>query len=210
MTEHRTPLLAGSSGEDSPNLAGWGIAASLGGLGDKRMIPYREQLLDPRWQRLRLEVLEAARWECQNCGASDKTLHVHHKRYVKGRKVWEYAPEELESLCKDCHKAHHDERELLDRLLADAPLSEIIPLLAGFLDAGEPRDDEARTALIGECMDCYPPNYWIGAIAWVVGTDRKCHLELADLVQRCAERKPTVLGNVAGMIVAELKDGRVG
>ena len=30
----RTPSLAGSSGEDSPNLAGWGLRLSLGTLGE--------------------------------------------------------------------------------------------------------------------------------------------------------------------------------
>lgn len=34
MNEHRTPSLAGSSGQDSPSLAGWGNAAISRRLGD--------------------------------------------------------------------------------------------------------------------------------------------------------------------------------
>lgn len=55
---------------------------------------YRDQLLHPNWQRKRLEMLEAAGWECTSCGGAEKTLHVHHKRYVKGRMAWEYEADE--------------------------------------------------------------------------------------------------------------------
>lgn len=68
------------------------------------MTTYAEKLKDPRWQRKRLEVLEAANWACETCGAEDKTLHVHHKRYLKGHEPWEYENEDLRSLCEDCHE----------------------------------------------------------------------------------------------------------
>ena len=64
---------------------------------------YRELLLDPRWQRKRLEILERDRFRCTECGADDRTLHVHHTYYEKGKKPWEYPAESLLSLCKDCH-----------------------------------------------------------------------------------------------------------
>ena len=81
-------------------------------------LTYAEQLLDPRWQRLRLKVLEACGWQCQNCGDETTQFHVHHKRYKKGAMAWEYEPDELEALCKDCHKQHHDFEARLKAALA--------------------------------------------------------------------------------------------
>ena len=44
-----------------------------------------EMLRDPRWQKKRLEVMQLAVFNCEDCGASDKTLNVHHSYYEKGR-----------------------------------------------------------------------------------------------------------------------------
>lgn len=65
---------------------------------------YSEKLLDPRWQRKRLEVLQRSDFACEQCGRLDKTLHVHHNRYIKGRDVWDYEADDLSCLCLDCHK----------------------------------------------------------------------------------------------------------
>lgn len=65
---------------------------------------YSKLLRDPRWQRKRLEVLNDCEYRCQNCGATDKMLQVHHKHYVYGRKPWEYDKSELTCLCDTCHK----------------------------------------------------------------------------------------------------------
>ena len=74
---------------------------------------YKEQLLHPRWQRRRLEILQRADWKCEKCREEDKTLHVHHKIYRKGAMAWEYEDDELIALCKDCHESEHqDEKEL--------------------------------------------------------------------------------------------------
>ena len=64
---------------------------------------YSEQFKDPRWQKKRLEVLERDNWKCQMCSATEKTLHVHHHLYIKGRKIWEYDNRMLVSLCEECH-----------------------------------------------------------------------------------------------------------
>ena len=61
---------------------------------------YAEQLLDPRWQKKRLEVLDYADFACEICGDDESTLHVHHKHYIRGRKVWEYDNEQLVCLCR--------------------------------------------------------------------------------------------------------------
>lgn len=65
---------------------------------------YARKLQDPRWQKRRLEILEKAGWECENCGNASKTLHVHHKHYEWGRDPWEYPDENLECLCSECHE----------------------------------------------------------------------------------------------------------
>ena len=65
---------------------------------------YSDLLKDPRWQRKRLEVLDSSGWACSNCGDKTKTLHVHHLKYRRGAKPWEYEADELRSLCETCHE----------------------------------------------------------------------------------------------------------
>lgn len=99
-------------------------------------LTYKEQLLHPNWQRKRLETLEAYGFECTNCGATEKTLHVHHRRYVKGRKAWEYETDELNVLCEDCHQSEHDARDELERLVAaigPSGLDVLLGLGAGYM-----------------------------------------------------------------------------
>jgi len=67
---------------------------------------------DPRWQKRRLEVLEAAGFECQHCGDGSNTLHVHHTYYVPNRDVWDYPSFALECLCEDCHAGKHESDSL--------------------------------------------------------------------------------------------------
>lgn len=68
---------------------------------------YQQKLLDPRWQKKRLEVMELNGFECQSCGSTTDTLHVHHRQYLKGREPWEYHWGQLECLCDKCHKDEH-------------------------------------------------------------------------------------------------------
>jgi hypothetical protein len=70
---------------------------------------YAEKLLDPRWQKKRLEVMERAGFECESCGAGDKTLTVHHSYYEWGLEPWEYPNESLHCFCQPCH---HKAQEL--------------------------------------------------------------------------------------------------
>jgi hypothetical protein len=94
---------------------------------------YGEQLKHPFWQRRRLEVLQAADWQCSNCGAGSVTLHVHHKQYIKGRMAWDYSLEELAALCENCHQDEHAAAECLKRLLAVADVNQVLALVGGFL-----------------------------------------------------------------------------
>lgn len=68
---------------------------------------YSELLKDPRWQRKRLEVMQAANFACEKCECKTVTLHVHHTVYRRGLMPWEYQRSELCCLCKDCHAATH-------------------------------------------------------------------------------------------------------
>lgn len=68
---------------------------------------YQEKLLDPRWQKKRLEIFERDEWTCQVCHRKDKELHVHHLAYEQGREPWEYPGDQLVTTCADCHEQAH-------------------------------------------------------------------------------------------------------
>src|SRR5258708_694929 len=70
---------------------------------DEDRRPYREKLLDPRWQRARLRVFARDDWACVACGETTRTLHVHHLRYEAGQEPWEAHPDTLATLCARCH-----------------------------------------------------------------------------------------------------------
>jgi hypothetical protein len=68
---------------------------------------YKEKLLDVRWQKKRLEILQRDAWKCCICSKGEEdgvTLHVHHIFYDWWLDPWEYEPETLVSLCSDCHE----------------------------------------------------------------------------------------------------------
>jgi hypothetical protein len=107
---------------------------------EKRMTTYWEKLRDPRWQRKRLEVMEAAGWVCEECGAKDKTLNVHHKRYLKGRSPWEYEMQDLACLCEVCHEQVTHTRSRIDLVLARLAGGDqevALGLLAAYLSSGQ-------------------------------------------------------------------------
>lgn len=89
------------------------------------MMTYSEQLQHPKWQERRLQILSKRGFHCEDCGDKETQLHVHHRRYVKGRKVWEYEDWELGVLCKKCHGMEHEARDVLARLLAEFGTSDI-------------------------------------------------------------------------------------
>jgi hypothetical protein len=105
----------------------------------KPAMSYGAQLKSPFWQRKRLEVLEAAEFKCQRCWDSESTLHVHHKRYVKGRMAWEYSVNELLSLCESCHSVEHQMGDVFKTILAtldsDGPngLDSVYGIVAGWV-----------------------------------------------------------------------------
>ena len=64
---------------------------------------YADKLTDPRWQKLRLKILQAANWKCEDCGRRDLTLEVHHCAYPAGKMPWQCPPALLMAVCKRCH-----------------------------------------------------------------------------------------------------------
>lgn len=64
---------------------------------------YSEKLKDPRWQKRRLELLEAADWTCRECGTKTQTLHVHHGYYKRAADPWDYPDVVMHVLCDSCH-----------------------------------------------------------------------------------------------------------
>lgn len=86
---------------------------------------YSKKLLDPRWQKKRLEILSRDEFKCQSCGDETNTLHVHHRMYIQGREPWEYDDKQLITLCWVCHE---EETEALQTMKDD--------LMTSFQNAG--------------------------------------------------------------------------
>jgi hypothetical protein len=68
---------------------------------------YKQKLKDPRWQKVRLQILERDGWACKICGNNQQTLHVHHNKYLKKTDPWDHPSLLLATLCEDCHQATH-------------------------------------------------------------------------------------------------------
>jgi len=62
---------------------------------------YKEKLLDPRWQKKRLQILDRDNFTCQCCADNTRTLNVHHKSYFNN--PWDVDNAELITYCSDCH-----------------------------------------------------------------------------------------------------------
>jgi hypothetical protein len=105
---------------------------------------YSEQLKHPNWQRLRLEVLSSADFQCQICGDTETTLHVHHKQYLKGKLAWEYARSNFEVLCEGCHSDTHGAKDALNNALAAIP-SVFWPDTADLIIGWADRFDDSRS-----------------------------------------------------------------
>ena len=80
---------------------------------------YQQKLLDPRWQKFRLKILERDGFKCVHCGDDKQTLHAHHTYYEQGGvDPWEYEDTFIITLCSTCHNdLHTKQKELLDKLI---------------------------------------------------------------------------------------------
>lgn len=85
---------------------------------------YAEKLLDPRWQKKRLEILDRDHFTCQLCDDTTTTLHIHHLKYNPNRDPWDIANEFLITYCKHCHLV------IERKVRAEYPLLKVIKLHA--------------------------------------------------------------------------------
>lgn len=101
---------------------------------------YWEKLQDPRWQKLRLEAMQAKDFCCELCGDKENSLNVHHKSYFKNHEPWEYDINQLAVLCQSCHEDVHNQVDLLKVISSysnlDGPKNrtELAVLLYGYLE----------------------------------------------------------------------------
>jgi hypothetical protein len=52
-------------------------------------------------------IFERDEWTCQSCGTTEKTLHVHHLKYLPELEPWEYEDNYLVTYCDTCHETEH-------------------------------------------------------------------------------------------------------
>lgn len=90
----------------------------------KQKSAYAQKLLDPRWQKLRLEVLTRAEWKCEHCSDASSPLHVHHGYYTFGKEPWEYELASLKAYCDTCHAMADNARNDLKWMVGQMPLGQ--------------------------------------------------------------------------------------
>lgn len=73
----------------------------------KRFKSKEDYYKSEEWAKIRIFALHRAKHRCQRCGASG-VLQVHHSTYSN---LYNEKPEDLEVLCKKCHKKADRERE---------------------------------------------------------------------------------------------------
>lgn len=97
---------------------------------------YLEKLLDPRWQKKRLEVFERDEFYCRSCCNDKNTLHCHHFNYINGRDPWDYDNDNFITLCSECHKEISEKiiiaREALNKNYDCTSIDDIIKILEVF------------------------------------------------------------------------------
>lgn len=67
---------------------------------------YSDYLKDPRWQKLRLLVMQRDNFTCTLCGDNRTTLNVHHEAY--NGKPWNISIDLLKTTCMHCHSVIHE------------------------------------------------------------------------------------------------------
>ena len=77
---------------------------------------YSILLKTKEWQKKRLAILKRDSYKCTKCGSIEK-LHVHHKKYVPGKKPWEIQNKHLATLCNVCHNDVHSGKPITDFII---------------------------------------------------------------------------------------------
>ena len=66
---------------------------------------YIDFMQSDEWNEIRKAALRRANYECEQCGARNTKLDVHHLTY--DRFGGNEEPDDLEVLCRDCHDKEH-------------------------------------------------------------------------------------------------------
>ena len=66
---------------------------------------------DPRWRRLRAEVLARAHYRCQRCSVRAKRLDVDHVIPIVDAPELAFARSNLVALCQGCHRVADARRQ---------------------------------------------------------------------------------------------------
>lgn len=118
-------------------------------------VSYSEKLRDPKWQKMRLEVMQRDKFSCQVCNNTEKTLNVHHRFYRKGAAPWEYEPSALVTLCEDCHSAAEQERDFIQQACAGPSYRQtfIARLISAQMATEDPRCSHLMNAM--DSLACF-------------------------------------------------------
>ena len=126
----------------------------------KKKETYQDLLKDQRWIKKRNEILARDKNTCQFCGAQNRYLHIHHKKYEKGMKPWEYANDDLITLCDRCHEnVTNDSRELYQNFLylrdsmrtfgfSDAVICTLLERLGAFYELCEEEEPLCKKEIV--------------------------------------------------------------
>lgn len=157
-----------------------------------KKMSYQQQLLDVRWQKKRLEVFQSAEWQCENCGEQSRTLHCHHRHYIKGRMAWEYDRAELQALCDACHTARHKEEELFKRIESvtnafGSSYGIAAPVLCGYYETHYVGDELLTSEVLEACGKSY---YIMGKLMAYVAIINST--KVADFLQENIKRNDPV------------------
>lgn len=148
----------------------------------KKESEYSKKLRDPRWQKKRLKILERDTFACQQCFDNESTLHIHHRRYLKGKDPWDYPEYLFITLCENCHYTEKEQWNKCERILTDILkerflAQDLYSLASGFHNVKMP----------------YPSNVFADILQWFLESDEKvkeiCDLYFKDLSKILKEKK---------------------
>jgi len=86
---------------------------------EKAKSEYSQKLRNPRWQKMRLDVMNRDEFRCQICFDDKTPLNVHHNYYRPGNDPWDYPLAALVTLCETCHEEETETRRGEEQALLD-------------------------------------------------------------------------------------------
>lgn len=160
----------------------------------KKQNDYQDLLKDPKWISKRNQILSRDKNTCQFCGCQDKYMHVHHKRYIRGLKPWEYSPNDLITLCERCHEnetemnnlVYDDYKELRDTFKRKGLSMTLLDTILTYITDAVTRQDydgenASESSAYDYVRDCICGTQMISDIY----AAKKCGFDLRDLMQNC-------------------------